>query len=169
MDGIDGARDWEWPRRSFSKSISRSMEDVFSGGRPFSLNSHVDEEALKWFAIGRLPTYDRLRSSIINSFMDNELHADKTMHKKVDVRKLDLDDRQEFINRIFKVAEDDNEKFLKKFRAFLLMILNAKRCFFLAFLTQKLVPSRVANAIIFCIDEQCRLKFETALFTNCKS
>ena len=113
------------------------MEDVFSGARPFSLNSHVDEEALKWFAIGRLPTYDRLRSSIINSFMDNELHADKTMHKKVDVRKLDLDDRQEFINRIFKVAEDDNEKYLKKFRAFLLMILNAKRCFFFSIFDPK--------------------------------
>ena len=44
-----------------------------------------------------------------------------------------------------------------------------KDAFFLAFLTQKHVPSRVANAIIFCIDEQCGLKFETALFTNSKS
>ena len=37
---------------------------------------------------------------------------------------------------------------------------------FLAFLTQKLAPSRVLNAIIFCIDEQCNLIFETV--TNCK-
>ena len=44
-----------------------------------------------------------------------------------------------------------------------------KDAFLLAFLTQKLIPSRVANAIIFGIDEQCGLKFETALFTNCKS
>ena len=54
-------------------------------------------------------------------------------------------------------------------RAFLLRVVNARRCFFLAFLTQKLVPSRIANAIIFCIDEQCGLKFETALFTEGKS
>ena len=54
-------------------------------------------------------------------------------------------------------------------KAFLLRVVNAKRCFFLAFLIQKLVPSRVANAIIFGIDEQCGLKFETALFTDCKS
>ena len=54
-------------------------------------------------------------------------------------------------------------------RAFLLRVVNAKRCFFLAFLTQKLVPSRIANAIIFGIDEQYGLKFETALFTEGKS
>ena len=48
-------------------------------------------------------------------------------------------------------------------RAFLSRVLNAKRCSFLAFLTQKLVPSKVANAIIFGIDEQCGLKFEAAL------
>ena len=94
------------------------MEDVFSGNRHSRRNSHVDEdeEALKWAAIEKLPTYDRLRASIINSFMDNEVHADKMKHKKVDVRKLDLDDRQKFINRIFKVAEEDNEKYLRKFR-----------------------------------------------------
>ena len=54
-------------------------------------------------------------------------------------------------------------------RAFLSSLVYAKKCFFfLAFLTQKLAPSRVLNAIIFCIDEQCNLIFETALFTNCK-
>ena len=125
MDGIDRARGFERPRCSFSRSVRRSMnkkswsmEDVFSGASHSSRNTHVDEdeEALKWAAIEKLPTYDRLRASIINSFMDNEVHADKMKHKKVDVRKLDLDDRQKFINRIFKVAEEDNEKFLKKFR-----------------------------------------------------
>ena len=43
-----------------------------------------------------------------------------------------------------------------------------KILFFLAFLTQKLAPSNVLNGIIFTIDEQCNLIFETALFTNCK-
>lgn len=126
MDGIDKARGSQ--RRashSFSRSISRSlskqswsMEDVFSGARHSRRNSQVDEdeEALKWAAIEKLPTYDRLRTSIINSYMDNELQANNMVHKEVDVRKLDLDERQKFIDRIFKVAEEDNEKFLKKFR-----------------------------------------------------
>ena len=43
-----------------------------------------------------------------------------------------------------------------------------KILFFLAFLTQKLAPSHVLNGIIFTIDEQCNLIFETALFTNGK-
>ena len=40
--------------------------------------------------------------------------------------------------------------------------------FFLIIFDQKLARSRVLNAIIFCIDEQCNLIFETTLFTNCK-
>ena len=43
-----------------------------------------------------------------------------------------------------------------------------KILFFLVFLTQKLAPSNVLNGIIFTIDEQCNLIFETTLFTNCK-
>ena len=39
---------------------------------------------------------------------------------------------------------------------------------FFSIFYQKLAPSRVLNAIIFGIDEQCNLIFETALFTNCK-
>lgn len=53
-------------------------------------------------------------------------------------------------------------------RAFPLSLVYAKRRFFLVFLTQKLAPSKILNAIIFCTDEQCNLIFETALFTNCK-
>ena len=43
-----------------------------------------------------------------------------------------------------------------------------KNLFFLAFLTQKLAPSNVLNGIIFTIDKQCYLIFETTLFTDCK-
>lgn len=95
------------------------MEDVFAGGRHSRRNSSrvdEDEEALTWAAIEKLPTYDRLRTGIIKSYMDNEPRANQALHKEVDVRKLDTDERQKFIDRIFKVAEEDNEKFLKKFR-----------------------------------------------------
>ena len=53
-------------------------------------------------------------------------------------------------------------------RAFLSNLSNAKNLIFLAFSTQKLAPSNALNGIIFAIDEQCNLIFETALFTNCK-
>ncbi|KAM7471773.1 hypothetical protein LguiA_009956 [Lonicera macranthoides] len=137
MDGVDrvnmgsGRRATRNPsrNRSMNRSQSRanwSMEDVFAGGsqarRP-SLRAEEDEEALRWAAIEKLPTYDRLRTTIIKSFMDNNGAASNVTnihkmvtHKEVDVRKLDLNDRQEFIDRMFKVAEEDNEKFLQKFR-----------------------------------------------------
>nr|DAD34508.1 TPA_asm: hypothetical protein HUJ06_005148 [Nelumbo nucifera] len=72
-----------------------------------STHADEDEEALKWAALEKLPTYDRLRTS-------PSLNLSWKM--KVDVRKLDINDRHEFIERIFRVAEEDNEKFLRKLR-----------------------------------------------------
>ncbi|KAB5574280.1 hypothetical protein DKX38_001474 [Salix brachista] len=128
MDGVERARaSGRRPShsnlsRSISRSLSRAswnMEDMFSVGRQSRRSSLVDEdeEALKWAAIEKLPTYNRLRTSIIKSFVETEVQGNKTLlHKEVDVRKLDVNDRQNFIDKLFKVAEEDNEKFLKKFR-----------------------------------------------------
>ncbi|OMO66549.1 ABC-2 type transporter [Corchorus olitorius] len=119
-------------KRSLSKT-GRKMEDVLGGAmslsRKYSRSSsraEEEEEALIWAAIEKLPTYNRLRTSIIKSFLDgdddnNQVHGSNNYHHKfatreVDVRKLDMDDRQMFINALFKVAEEDNEKFLKRFR-----------------------------------------------------
>ncbi|KAK9281909.1 hypothetical protein L1049_004817 [Liquidambar formosana] len=108
--------------RNLSRSASRTnwhMEDVFVSSMRSRRSSRLDEdeEALKWAAIERLPTYDRLRTSIMKSFLDNENQVNNNMvHKEVDVRKLDTNDRQQFIERLFKVTEEDNEKFLRKFR-----------------------------------------------------
>ncbi|XP_027927045.1 ABC transporter G family member 36 [Vigna unguiculata] len=109
--------------RSISRSLSRSswrMEGVFASGRYSRRTSNIDEdeEALKWAAIERLPTYDRLRTSILQTFAEGGDHARPStlQHREVDVRKLDVNERQEFIDRIFKVAEEDNEKYLSKFR-----------------------------------------------------
>jgi len=124
MDGIERVlgsqrRQSESFARSISRTMSRAswnMEEVFTGSRGSRRNSHFDEdeEALKWAAIEKLPTYDRLRTSVFQTFAENE--TQKVHHREVDVRKLDLNDKQKFIDAIFKVAEEDNEKFLKKFR-----------------------------------------------------
>ncbi|XP_057431805.1 ABC transporter G family member 36-like [Lotus japonicus] len=113
--------------RSISRSLSRSswrMEEVFASGRYSRRSSNVDEdeEALKWAAIEKLPTYDRLRTSIIQTIAEGgDLPqggggGNRMQHKEVDVTKLDMNDRQQIIDQIFKVAEEDNEKFLRKFR-----------------------------------------------------
>nr|GFA96027.1 ABC transporter G family member 35-like [Tanacetum cinerariifolium] len=102
------------------------MEDVFTQGggsynRRSSRHSEEDEEALRWAALEKLPTYDRLRTTIMKSYINEDDenqrgHKMDVLHKEIDVRKLDPNDKQQFIDRIFKVAEEDNEKFLMKFR-----------------------------------------------------
>jgi len=112
-------RDWG---RSMSRSLSVSswsVEEVFSSQSKRSVRAHdEDEEALIWAALEKLPTYNRLRTSILKSYEEtqNQDGVNKILHKEVDVRKLDVNDRIQFIDRLFKVAEEDNEKFLRKLR-----------------------------------------------------
>ncbi|KAK4269319.1 hypothetical protein QN277_022491 [Acacia crassicarpa] len=103
-------------RRSASKSSWITEEGGGHGSRRTS-NSNEDEEALRWAAIEKLPTYDRLRTSILQNFVEQQGQPHGGSKEVVDVRKLNMNERQQIIDRIFKVAEEDNEKFLKKFRA----------------------------------------------------
>ncbi|KAG0499331.1 hypothetical protein HPP92_004022 [Vanilla planifolia] len=111
--------------RRIGDSIERSMrasscrvEDVFArtsvdGSGRFSEAFDIgDEEELRWAAIERLPTYHRLRTGILKKQI-----GDGYEHREVDVRKLDGGERQDFINRVFRVADEDNECFLKKLRS----------------------------------------------------
>ncbi|KAL6563264.1 transcription factor [Orobanche hederae] len=106
--------------RSIARSLSRGMEEVFSRtatSRRKSTRAEEDEEALRWAALEKLPTYERLRKTVLKSFMETPTNGTvKVVHSEIDVRKMDMNQRQEFIDRIFKVAEEDNEKFLMKLR-----------------------------------------------------
>jgi hypothetical protein len=87
-------------RRSTSSSNiwrNNSM-DVFSKSE-----REDDEEALKWASIERLPTYLRIRRSILNN-------------EEVDIKKLGLTERKVLLERLVKIAEEDNEKFLLKLK-----------------------------------------------------
>ncbi|OMO66550.1 hypothetical protein COLO4_30505 [Corchorus olitorius] len=129
MDGMKKAS--HESSSSIKGSLSTSMEDGFetSGGMNAAesrnrIQAEEDEEALRWAAIEKLPSFHRLRTSIINSFVENDDNDQshgignrrKIAPREVDVRKLGIDDRQNFINALFKVADEDNEKFLKRFR-----------------------------------------------------
>ncbi|PIA56929.1 hypothetical protein AQUCO_00700938v1 [Aquilegia coerulea] len=102
-----------------SRSKRWGMEDMLSsrwrGSRIVVLNE--DEEALRVAALEKLPTYDRLRTSVITSSLeDNENHQRTTTTKEVDVRHLHKNERTDFIERVFHVADEDNEKFLKRLK-----------------------------------------------------
>ncbi|GAB4850280.1 hypothetical protein Ancab_029578 [Ancistrocladus abbreviatus] len=105
-----------------SSRLSWRMEDVFTAPTHVtqrSIRAEEDEEALKWAALAKLPTYDRLRTSIIKSEIESDDHhgtVRKLVHKEVDLRKLEISERIQLIEKMFKIAEEDNEKYLRKLR-----------------------------------------------------
>ncbi|GLJ08413.1 hypothetical protein SUGI_0088240 [Cryptomeria japonica] len=111
------ARNVSWT--SSSRRKNGGIADAFIKSTRDSVDD--DEQNLIWAAIERLPTYDRLRTSILlhsGSEIGNadDVAGDDTLiTKKVDVRKLGLVERKKFIESVFKVNKD-NEKFLKKLR-----------------------------------------------------
>ncbi|KAI3766559.1 hypothetical protein L2E82_16623 [Cichorium intybus] len=108
--------------RSIGRSLSRAaeslrMEDVFSIGDRGShqgRSSHhsvEDEEALRWAALEKLPTYSRIRTTIFKSYVPADLQNQKPADKLLlDVRELDPNARQDFIDKTFKIVEEDNER-----------------------------------------------------------
>ncbi|KAL2472415.1 ABC transporter G family member 40 [Abeliophyllum distichum] len=90
--------------RANSASIWRNTGiEVFSR----SSREENDEEALKWAALEKLPTFDRLRKGLLfGSEGVNE----------VDVHDLGFEDKKNLMERLVNVVEEDNEKFLLKLR-----------------------------------------------------
>ncbi|KAL2239345.1 pleiotropic drug resistance protein 2 [Sesamum indicum] len=97
---------------------SHSIRDVWQGPPDVFARSSTrrqaadDEEELKWAAIERLPTYDRMRKGMLQQVMSNG----RMVHAEVDVAKLGVQDRKQLMESILKVVEDDNEKFLRRLR-----------------------------------------------------
>ncbi|XP_038696600.1 pleiotropic drug resistance protein 1-like [Tripterygium wilfordii] len=88
-----------------SSSIWRNTTmEVFSK----SSREEDDEEALKWAAIERLPTYLRVRRGIL---AEAEGQA-----REIDINDLGLLERKNLLDRLVKIAEEDNERFLLKLK-----------------------------------------------------
>lgn len=71
-----------------------------------------DEEELRWAAIERLPTYDRLRKGMLTQVLENG----KIVHDEVDVTRFAMEDKKKLMDSILKLIEVDNEKFLNRLR-----------------------------------------------------
>ncbi|KAG5243238.1 ABC transporter family protein [Salix suchowensis] len=84
--------------------------DVFSqnSGRRHQLVD--DEEELRWAAIERLPTYDRMRKGMLRQVLDNG----RIVQSEVDVTRLGMQDKKQLMENILKIVEEDNEKFLRR-------------------------------------------------------
>ncbi|KAF8101841.1 hypothetical protein N665_0201s0154 [Sinapis alba] len=93
--------------------IGKSMGTSFRSSSS-SRNESEDEaeHALQWAEIERLPTFKRLRSSLV----DEEGEAVEKGKRVVDVTKLGAMERHLMIEKLIKHIENDNLKLLKKIR-----------------------------------------------------
>jgi hypothetical protein len=66
-----------------------------------------DEEALRWAALEKLPTYDRARTAVL-AMPEGEL-------KEVNVQKLGAQEKHALMQRVAWVG-DEHERFLSKFK-----------------------------------------------------
>ncbi|PWA62985.1 ABC transporter G family member 37 [Artemisia annua] len=92
-------------RHESASAWSNSGMDIFSK----SSREEDDEEALKWASLEKLPTFDRLKKGLLfgSTGPSNEVNVDN----------LGTNDRRHLLDRLVKVADEDNEKFLLKLRA----------------------------------------------------
>lgn len=101
------------------KSLRSSFRHLISSSRSsFVLNSVKDDVdndfALQWAEIDRLPTFERLRSSLFDE--TDGSRVDVQGKRVVDVTKLGVLERQMFVEKLIKYIENDNLRLLQKMR-----------------------------------------------------
>lgn len=127
VEGDDEYGDGETPTRP--RRISRSLRaadtgiggslgsfSMFGGSNPLeaaamgsSKRAGDDEEALRWAALEKLPTYDRVRTSI--------LRKDTGSLREVDVQKdLSMDDIHHLLHKLHRATGEEDEQLLVKLR-----------------------------------------------------
>uniref|UniRef100_R7WB38 Pleiotropic drug resistance protein 4 n=1 Tax=Aegilops tauschii TaxID=37682 RepID=R7WB38_AEGTA len=93
---------------SLRRDSWRSSDDVFSRSSSRFQDEEDDEEALRWAALERLPTYDRVRRGILLAETGEKID--------VDVGRLGARESRALIDRLVRAADDDHERFLLKLK-----------------------------------------------------
>ncbi|KZV43181.1 Pleiotropic drug resistance 12 [Dorcoceras hygrometricum] len=86
----------------------RASSSFRAGNVSNSTRQQDDEEELKWAALEKLPTYDRLRKGLILGSKGGAL--------EVDVANLGFQERKDLLDRLLSAADEAHEKFLLKLR-----------------------------------------------------
>ena len=89
--------------RAFGRSLfSRSSPD------------YDEEEALRWAALEKLPTYDRMRRAVVHGGAAVDGHENTEMEGLVDINRLASGEAgRALLERVF---QDDSERFLRRLR-----------------------------------------------------
>jgi hypothetical protein len=101
-------------RRDSGGSVWRSRSDAFSRSSR-EADRVDDEEALRWAALEKLPTRDRVRRAILVPPGDDDGAAGQGI-VDVDVLSLGPGERRALLERLVRVADEDHERFLVKLR-----------------------------------------------------
>ncbi|KAJ4707956.1 Pleiotropic drug resistance ABC transporter [Melia azedarach] len=105
MDATEGSFRINSARLGSSSIWRNNTLDVFARSSREDID---DEEALTWAAIEKLPTYLRIQRGILT---EAEGQA-----REIDIKSLGFVERRNLIDRLIKIAEEDNEKFLLKLK-----------------------------------------------------
>jgi hypothetical protein len=99
---------------------SRVWGDTGEGKNPFGRRSSMenntgdDLESLKWAALERLPTYDRLNQAYFSETLKKDGEGGRrSIQEIMDLRHLTPDQRARLVELAFKTNEQDNERLLK--------------------------------------------------------
>ncbi|GKV00773.1 hypothetical protein SLEP1_g13404 [Rubroshorea leprosula] len=86
-----------------------AADNVFSSrSASFREGSDDDEEALRWAALERLPTYERVRRGIFRDMVGDP--------REVELSELQSSDQRLLLQRLVSSVEDDPEKFFDRMR-----------------------------------------------------
>ncbi|XP_062144822.1 pleiotropic drug resistance protein 3-like isoform X2 [Alnus glutinosa] len=104
--------------RSIRSSFRRQTSSFRSSSGLSSTKDEADADqyALQWAAIERLPTFERLRSSLFDKDHDDADDTDNKGKQVIDVSKLGDVERHVFIEKLIKHIEHDNLLLLQKIR-----------------------------------------------------
>lgn len=98
----------------FSDSLSRSVGyGLFGGSNPLEGQSmgssrEDDENALKWAALEKLPTYNRLRTSVFEKDTGSIRH--------MDVKDMSTQDFNHLLQKLYRPTDAEDEQLLAKVR-----------------------------------------------------
>jgi hypothetical protein len=107
---VGSVRNW---KSGSVREVWQGPPDVFSRNSTARRSEREeDEEELKWAAIERLPTYDRLKTGMLKQVTSKG----RVFRNEIDVTKLGPQDKQQLMDSVLKVAETDNETFLRRIR-----------------------------------------------------
>ncbi|XP_057500295.1 ABC transporter G family member 32-like [Actinidia eriantha] len=85
-----------------------SAENLSARSASFRSDDGGDEEALRWAALERLPTYKRVRKGIFRNIVGDL--------KEINVEKLLVEERKVVLDRLVSSVEDDSERFFDRMR-----------------------------------------------------